>query len=334
MRITISLFFIFALAPILNGQSWEIFNTELKAEKNNGSISLSHLNGSESLTIEADTVYFDGDADAVFFEVGRLKGVIDINTLEILQKPLFLSLKPVDTDYYIVEVDDGLYFSLNRFPLKPVSEVYDDIYPLVPPQLNDCISRPYFVIVKRDHAGIISHTSDYEFPLIPAAYDEIVFHQCKEGNLIFYLRDKNEWGAGGKEGVEVKPAFDKIEHVFGEPGNNGFFIWDKDEKGLIMTGQEKPLIEEELSLLKYIPIGEKGFVFGLNNYQRVSDFLVIDRYGDVNTTSKFEHVIKVRELNKAYLVYTVDAKQEQLVLDEQAQHKLEFIVEEWIYLGY
>lgn len=333
MRKKIILFL--ALFPMLHvsAQSWEIFNTRLKAEKLNGEVKISFVDGSNAVNLACDTAYYDGTSERVFFRTGGITGVLDPSSLEVLQPPLFKSLQVIDGQHCIVEVPDGFYFSYRDFPLTPVSLRFEDIYPLIPLQLQVCGQENPFVVLLKGKAGLVFPQLGYDRLVVAADYDEILYQGCEEGNLVYYLREGNKWGAGGCEGVEVKPMFEKIEHVFGDCGNNGFFIWHKDRMGLIMSGQKDALIPTEYDRLRYLTIDGNGFIFCLNG-NHTERFLVVDSYGEIYTDCSFEHVIKVMELNKSYMVYTVDGEQLQLELNDEEVHQLEFTVEDWIYLGY
>lgn len=275
MKILISIIPIFCLSVNLFAQQWQIEDTELKAQKSNGKITLSLNDDSKSMTIPADTVYRFEQYGFLIVRSGNKFGIFDPWEFEWIHEPVFTSLKLI-YDGNIMVGKKGQYgiLTLNELFKKPPDFLYDTLFSLTPP--GESVYNEWHLYItrnKKKYGLLLDSSWELRYDFIPCTYDEIQLLKSHPDGIAYKVRKGKNWGAGDCEGVEVEPEYDDIGYLAGACANN-IFIVKKNGKFSITTtgaGEIYPFIFDNI---QFIPgnnsngylILESGGKFDVNEF--------------------------------------------------------------------
>ena len=142
MKTILSIIPILFLSFNIIAQQWQVEDTELKAQKKNGELTLSRADDSNSLTFTADTVYRFEQYGFLIVKSGNKFGILDPWDFEWIHKPIFTSLNMIDDMNIIVGVEKKYsILTLNELFKKPPDVLYDTLYSCDDWIFNRCLSK-------------------------------------------------------------------------------------------------------------------------------------------------------------------------------------------------
>lgn len=317
----------------LSAQSWEIHNTELKAERRGEKLVISYLDQRDSLVIIADTAYMSENLEQMYVLKNSLIGIVDPFDLYLLQAPSLISLTFMNDEFLLVEDSEGYFLSYIDFPVQAVSHRFESVEKLRTNN-DEGWDADELIIVKRDgRYGIKSTWMDKGEYLVSPNYDEIIVNETDDFSYYYYLRKGNKWGAGSCNGIEVEAKYDEIEYLGGECGETAYIVWKNYLGGVVSQSSKKPLIGLDYTDISTLIRASKQYLFlFVNEYLKrmyISD-------GSQEWVDYYEPIMLVRIVSeeKTFLIYGAEEELLSLELSKVEIQRLGLISLEILYLDY
>jgi hypothetical protein len=307
-------------------QSWEIFNTQLRAERKGSTLEVSTPDRRKSLVIEADSAFLDMATEMLFFKKDGLAGIIDPGSLELLNEASFTALVKVSENFFLVHDREGSYFSRNEFPIKPVLERFTSVHPF-----SDNVFPHFFIAERKGKFGLVSTENGVLNYLVKPEYDEILPEKAENEAIFYYLRKGKKWGSGSCEGVEVQPGYDRIRLLKGECMSAIYLVWKKGLCGIVYASDSKPLADCIYQIIEYKEAGNEDFLLFFSS-EGLSELGQIDMFDKSLIYYEPLMVLKISEKNKTLLVYKDQDGLSSLEFSEQEAERLGLQSLEWLFI--
>jgi hypothetical protein len=283
-------------------QQWQIEDTELKAQKKNGEITVSRADDSKSLTFPADSVYRFEQYGFLIVKSGNKFGMLDPWDFEWIQQPVFTSLNVI-YDGNIIVGEKGKYgiLTLNELFKKPPDFFYDTLFSLTPPGEPVYNDWHYYITRNKKKYGLLLETSwDPIYEFIQCTYDEIQLLKTHADGIVYKFRQGKKWGAGDCEGIEVTPEYAVIEYLTGACQNNVFLVKKDNKYSIFCTGdgERYPFIFDNI---QFIPGKQSKGYFILESEGKFDVNEYIDCFEMPSFEGRYDN-IGIEDKNGSYVI--------------------------------